>query len=316
MRRRGFIRAIGGTALGAMASPIALAGSDDCSRLLVLVELKGGNDGLNTVVPYADPDYYRLRPALAICRDQVLQLDERLGLHPSLAPLMPLWQRGEMAILQGVGYPDPSLSHCRSIEIWDTACISGQCPPDDWLVQALGKNRLQWRSPVKSCNLVPKGAFGCAVQAACEALAWNAGIAVIRLALDGFDTHQNQAPRHAAILGELAEGLSALRAGLDQLGLWDSTLVLTQSEFGRRVAENPSAGTDHGTATVHFAFGGRVRGGLYANSPQLDKLDGNGNLLFSLDFRAIFAAVLDRWLNVPAFRMLGQRFATESFFAA
>jgi uncharacterized protein (DUF1501 family) len=124
MKRRDFIFA----SVAALAAPrLAAAASParaDYRRLLVLVELKGGNDGLNTVVPYADQNYYALRPRLAVRRDEVLQLDERTGLHPSLKPLLPLWQGRELAIVQGVGYPQPNLSHFRSIEIWDTASRS------------------------------------------------------------------------------------------------------------------------------------------------------------------------------------------------
>src|SRR5687768_6489143 len=123
MDRRNFLSAIGGTAAVACmpGTAFALRGAANYQNLLILVELKGGNDGLNTVVPYADSDYYRLRPRIAIARDQVLQLDSRSGFHPSLQPLMDLWQSRELAVVQGIGYPDANLSHFRSIEIWDTA---------------------------------------------------------------------------------------------------------------------------------------------------------------------------------------------------
>ena len=104
-------------------------------NLLVLIELKGGNDGLNTLVPFADPAYYALRPKLAIARDAVVPLSDRAGLHPSLAPLLPLWNAGELAVLQGVGYPAPNLSHFRSIEIWDTASKSEEYLQEGWLTR-------------------------------------------------------------------------------------------------------------------------------------------------------------------------------------
>src|SRR4051812_37928113 len=127
MKRREFI-SFAGCGLAAMRLPIAAAveESSGYGRLLVLVELKGGNDGLNTVVPYSDPDYYALRPRTAIKADDVIRLDERAGLHPALQPLLPIWGSRELAIVQGVGYPDPNLSHFRSIEIWDTASKSGE----------------------------------------------------------------------------------------------------------------------------------------------------------------------------------------------
>ena len=105
-------------------------------RLLVLVELQGGNDGLNTLVPYADPAYYALRPRIAIPKDRVVQLSDRAGLHPSLAPIAPLWEARRLAVLQGVGYPAPNLSHFRSIEIWDTAAASDEYLDDGWLARA------------------------------------------------------------------------------------------------------------------------------------------------------------------------------------
>ena len=127
MERRVFLGAMGGAAVTAWLPRAALAGAPGrYENLLILVELKGGNDGLNTIVPYADADYYSLRPRIAIARDQVLQLDARAGLHPSLQPLMPLWQNGELAVVQSVGYPSANLSHFRSIEIWDTASKSSE----------------------------------------------------------------------------------------------------------------------------------------------------------------------------------------------
>lgn len=117
MERRGFLRTIGAGALAAMVAPAAMADCAKHPRQLLLVELRGGNDGLNTVVPFAEPSYYRLRPTIGIARDRLLRLDERVGLHPSLAALMPLWCDGEMAILQGVGCPQPNLSHCRYQEM-------------------------------------------------------------------------------------------------------------------------------------------------------------------------------------------------------
>lgn len=109
------------SATGAMGAVGAAARAARYSNLLILVELKGGNDGLNTVIPYANPLYRTLRPAIGVKREQVVQLDERAALHPALEPLMPIWRDGRLAIVEGVGYPQPNLSHFRSIEIWDTA---------------------------------------------------------------------------------------------------------------------------------------------------------------------------------------------------
>src|SRR5476649_2095321 len=147
MKRRDFLQALsfGGAALvsfngasvawAAAPAPSAMNAAD-YRKLLILVELKGGNDGLNTVVPYSDPEYYNLRPHIALKRDEVLQLDYRTGLHPSLQPLMPMWQNKELALVSGVGYPEPNLSHFRSIEIWDTASRSNQFLEQGWLARA------------------------------------------------------------------------------------------------------------------------------------------------------------------------------------
>jgi uncharacterized protein (DUF1501 family) len=131
----------------------------------------------------------------------------------------------------------------------------------------------------------------------------------VRVSLNGFDTHQNQPQVHASLLGQLAEGLVALRAALVELKRWDSTLVMTYAEFGRRPQENGSNGTDHGTANVHFALGGRVKGGFVGAAPPLDRLDG-GNLVHTVDFRSLYATALERWWGVSSSGLLGGRFPT------
>lgn len=380
--RRRFFRLLGSAGLGAVLPAVvaraAPAGEGTVAhrRLLILVELKGGNDGLNTVVPYADAAYHALRPRLGVARDDALPLDERTGLHPSLAPLMALWSARELAIVQGLGYPQPNLSHFRSIEIWDTASRSDEYLQDGWLgrtfaVQprpagftadgvvigspdlgplagtgpgivslskagqlprqarlatpswraanaALAHGRKVARDTAQSgsrlastgelATAFPTHAFGNAVHTACELARGGSGVAALRLTLGGFDTHQAQAAAHAGLLRQLAEGLVALRAGLSEVGRWQDTLVLTYSEFGRRPRENQSGGTDHGTAAAHLVLGGRVRGGLYGAAPDLARLDGNGNLPFAVDFRALYAGVLERWWGVTSAGILGGRF--------
>lgn len=333
-------------------APNLLAAEAPGRRLLVLIELKGGNDGLNTVIPYADPRYYAARPKIAIAREQVLQLDAHAGLHPALAPLLPLWQAQKLAIVQGLGYEKPNLSHFRSIEIWDTASSSSEYLNEGWLTRALkaaplpkdsmadglilGSNDLGplaggaravvvgnaplSTTPVKTdgtrsiglehilkvqqdlntaatgLNVAavplqttfPAHEFGRTVQNAMQALAKNGKIGVLRLTLGGFDTHINQQPVQARLLKELAEGLVTLEAGLKELKRWDDTLISTYAEFGRRVQENKSQGTDHGTANVHFVTGGAVRGGLYGKAANLGDLDA-GNLKYGVDFHSLYA---------------------------
>jgi uncharacterized protein (DUF1501 family) len=126
--------------------------------------------------------------------------------------------------------------------------------------------------------------------------------------LNGFDTHSGQLATQARLLGQLAEGIVALRAALVELGRWQDTLVLTYAEFGRRPRENLSNGTDHGTASAHFALGGRVAGGFYGEQPALDRLSADGNPAFAIDFRSVYATVLDRWWGVPSAGPLGGSF--------
>jgi uncharacterized protein (DUF1501 family) len=140
MDRRDFLRLSALVPFSGMAGLARAAASPAARRLLVLVELKGGNDGLNTVVPYADPRYASLRPRLAVPREQVVALTERVGLHPALAPLRAAWDARELAIVRGVGYPDPNLSHFRSIEIWDTASASDKYLDEGWLARAFERS--------------------------------------------------------------------------------------------------------------------------------------------------------------------------------
>ena len=138
----------------------------------------------------------------------------------------------------------------------------------------------------------------------------------MRVTLGGFDTHSGQAATQARLLGELARGIVALRSALEEIGRWDDTLVLTYAEFGRRPRENLSKGTDHGTASAHFAVGGRVAGGFYGEQPRLDRLSGDGNTGYALDFRSLYATVLERWWGVPSGPIVGDRFAPVPFVKA
>jgi len=382
-KRRALLRSLGGGAVASALAPVvasvAWAAAPAGARyrnLVVLIELKGGNDGLNTVVPYADPAYYALRPKLALSRDALVRLSDRAALNPALAPLLPLWEANELAIIEGVGYPAPNLSHFRSIEIWDTASASDQYLQEGWLVRTfaavppprafaadgvvIGSNDLGplagGRPRVVALNSTdaflrqaklavaergaanpalahianveadiiqaaarldtrrafatpfPANAFGNAVRTACQVIANPSGVAVVRISQNGYDTHGNQAATQARLLTGLAQGIVALRGALVELERWNTTLVLTYAEFGRRPRENASLGTDHGTANVHFALGGRVAGGFHGAPPALDRLGGDGNPAFALDFRSVYATLLERWWGVPAAPVLGARF--------
>lgn len=381
MQRRDFLTALSALTLYGLAPRAGAAAGANYRNLLILIELKGGNDGLNTLVPYADPRYAQLRPRIAIPRDQVIQLSEQAGLHPALMPLMPLWQAGQLAWVQGVGYPRPNLSHFRSIEIWDTASASDETLESGWLARlfrqvlppagfaadgvAVGSSELgplagggtrtvsltdieQFRrqsrlvghetaTPASAAlahilkvesdirqaagglgtdvgfdTSFPQTPFGNAVRAAAHVAASPAGVAAIKLSLGSFDTHVNQPAQHARLLGELAGGVAALSAALKEKGLWDRSLILSYAEFGRRPAENGSNGTDHGTASVHLAAGGRVRGGLHGMAPDLARLEG-GNLQYGVDFRSLYATAIQRHWGFDAVTVLGGRFQLLDF---
>ena len=312
-----------------------------------------------------------------IPRDQVVKLTEDTGLHPSLEKLHARWEAKELAIVQGVGYPQPNLSHFRSIEIWDTASKSTEYLQEGWLTRTfataptpadfaadgviVGSSDLgplagagaraialanteqflrQARLAIPEGNarnralqhilkveadivqaashlnadyafktVFPEGGFGNAIKTTCQVIANRSGVAVVRVTLSGFDTHSGQPGTQARLLGELTGGIVALKSALIELERWNDTLVLTYAEFGRRPKENLSNGTDHGTASVHFALGGRVAGGLYGEQPALDRLSGDGNTGYAIDFRSVYATVLDRWWGVPSAEPLGGRFA-------
>jgi uncharacterized protein (DUF1501 family) len=379
--RRSFLAMAAALPFAGLGGLARAAASPSTRRLLILVELKGGNDAFNTVIPYDDPLYARLRPRLAIDRDQVLKLTPAVGLHPLLAKLVPMWEAKELAIVQGVGYPDPNLSHFRSIEIWETASKSDEYLDAGWLARAFAASpspagfaadgvvvgtggmgplsgpgartialanpeqflrnarlargegeprnaalahilrvernvlasaqRLHGQKALKTA--FPAGPFGSAVATAAQLAANAAGVAVVRVSLDGFDTHANQLGRHQNLLRQLADGLGALREALVEIERWDTTVVATYSEFGRRPRENRSGGTDHGTASVHFVLGGKVRGGLYGRPPVLDRLDAAGNASHEVDFRSYYATILERHWQIPSREVLGGRFEALDF---
>ncbi len=334
-------------------------------RVLVLVELKGGNDGLNTLVPYTEPEYYRLRPRLAIAPERVLPLDAQLGLNPALAPLWPAWREGELAFVLGVGYPKPNRSHFRSMDIWETASDSDEALDRGWIAQGLqvrapgelpdvvilggddgpvrgGSQRViavqdlerftreaarlapldaaigqsealahvlavrasvyrtgsEFQSKLgdlaSPATDLPPTAIGRQLQRAARMLISGLDVPVLKVQIGSFDTHHNQSERQDRLLGQLAEALAAFRTTLSAAGLWDRVLVMTYSEFGRRVAENASRGTDHGAAAPQLFLGGRVRGGLYGEQPTLTDLE-CGDLRYAVDFRRLYATVVERW---------------------
>lgn len=368
--RRHLLSGMGMLSLLALNPRMARAG--DWSRILVLVELAGGNDGLNMIVPHSDPLYSRLRPGIGLSGERLVTLDEKFSLTAALAPLMPAWHEGDLAVMHGVGYPNPDRSHFRSIDIWDTASDSAEVLTQGWLAQLFDRKappgdfttdglvlghdgagpltgarrfvelrspgrfvRDAKRSPVLSAEAgsnpalqhivrvqaeidraaaglsgdgiaatapglaFPETGLGRQLELAARVIAGQAQVAVIKTTLGGFDTHINQVATQHRLLAEVGGALAAFRRSMLAAGLWDRVLVMTYSEFGRRVAENGSGGTDHGTAAPHFLLGGRVRGGFHGEFPSLAALE-NGDLRYSTDFRQLYSTILQSWWGVPS----------------
>lgn len=350
------------------------------ATVLVVLELTGGNDGLNTVVPHADDIYHKRRPTLRVEPAKVLRLDDRVGLHPALRDLHALWEAGDLAVVQGVGYPNPSRSHFRSMEIWQTGKV-GPGTPDGWLGRlgdahpglerchvgqgtmplALSGRRTVGQSLASIADFRLAPGAGIPVRAGHEPgdsvldpvrLRYEAASALAsrldRLAreasadppetlegrletirrlieadtpfrifytsLDGFDTHASQVFAHQELLRTLGKAVSGFLAGLRASQLAERVIVLAFSEFGRRLEENASRGTDHGTSGPVLIAGPAVKGGLVGPHPDLADLDETGDPRFAVDFRDVYANVLRNWLNVDPTPILGDRDRVPSLF--
>ena len=374
MDRRDFLKyASLMTSAGAMPllTPELLWGAGRQQRIVVLVELKGGNDGFNTLIPYQDELYYKYRPRIAIKQRQVLNLNNNVGLHPRMKSLMSIWNAGQMAWIQGVGYPNPVLSHFRSMDIWDSASNANQFIEQGWLSRVLPRfkkglhgialnkgqaelgplysshlNSLTMQDPktflsqikriqdVQPSHLTPaiahvsqvqhqlfsageqlatkmarkpyrsganfsKGVLGHSLKSVAEMILSGIDAPVYKVTQGGFDTHAGQRGGQDNGLYQLANGLASFQKAMQQAGKWNDILVVTYSEFGRRAKENRGAGTDHGTASSHMILGGRVRGGIYGKHPDFSRLDLNGNVRHTTDFRSIYGTLTQRWWNQP-----------------
>lgn len=370
-------------------------------RTLIVVQMAGGNDGLNTVIPFTDPLYHQMRPTLGIPDAKVIHLDTRLGLHPNLAPLKQIWDAGHMAVVEGVGYPNQSLSHFQAMDIWQTldlngtgsqgwlgklvsgwvdqdghpfkamdigvqtaqalASISAPVPtlasvntyriyPDpvdtdngNARLQALmklynsypktspyaalldttalsaqdGSNQLHTAdAKYQAAVTYPQGPFAAGLKILAEAIVQGLGLRVGYVTLGGFDTHANQQTTHDTLMKTLADGLVAFYTDLSKHGKADAVVVMTWSEFGRRVEENGSQGTDHGTAAPMFVLGNPINKGVFGEPPSLSNLDTAGNMKYTTDFRSVYATVLDRWLGASSQDVLGGSFGSQNFLPA
>ncbi|MGQ0633286.1 MAG: DUF1501 domain-containing protein [Planctomycetaceae bacterium] len=358
-------------------------------RALVIIELTGGNDGLNTVIPWRDPAYFAARPTLSQSKSHVLRISDELALHPSLAGLAKLWEQAQLAIVQGVGYPNPNRSHFESMDFWHTGTLKNN-EPFGWLGQAstgmkaspapvhVGSgslplalagpsNRAISLRSLKDYQLrvshggddpvrrrLVEGFAAPTAGSASDLLAFvrdtaretyassarlrqvadsydtpiaypATGLAgrlrliaqlisadvperVFYTALEGFDTHANQAEQHARLLSELGDAVAAFQQDLTHQGQQRRVLTLTFSEFGRRVRENGSLGTDHGAASQMFVIGSQSKAGAIGAHPSLADLE-DGDLKHHTDFRSVYATVLDQWLQVSSRDVLGGQFA-------
>lgn len=362
-------------------SALAAAAQPD-ERVLVVIQLDGGNDGLNTVIPFADENYARFRRELRIKTEEVLKLDDTVGLHPSLKAAADLVQDGRLSVVQGVGYPNPNRSHFESMAIWHHArTTTNELDGNGWLgkvgelrgprqeatadsiyigseavpvalrgrranaVALQSEADLVLAQPVeqtihtssasdidafvqrtlaqsfeaarqfqassdshKVSEKYPETKLGQKLQLVSKLLKLGGGTRIYYVSQAGYDTHAAQLYQHAQLLREFAGALKAFLNDLKSAQLDDRVVVLAFSEFGRRAEENGSAGTDHGAAGPVFLAGPSVRPGVIGNHPSLTDLD-QGDLKMSIDFRQIYATLLDQWIGVPSRRILNDSFS-------
>ena len=375
------LAALGGTSVIAGAVPSifqqALAADSAANdRILVVFELSGGNDGLNTIVPYGDDSYYKLRPRIGIKKDRLLKLDEHFGFNPGMLGMQRLWNDGHLAVVHGAGYAQPSFSHFTSMAYWHTAAPNsgdeyGWCgrladtltpkPVPNYLVNVDTTQSLAVRSRVHTpvvfdeperfarlgmkqaremLNYVSKPVLGNASRdyldqvarsadqasvlvrdawaryktpvdygiapaqlpkvAACIAAGLPARIYYLAFRNNAFDTHVQQPDLHQRLLSYMADAIHGFQRDLERLGQADRVTTMIFSEFGRRAPENTNLGTDHGAANNMFMVGSKVRGGHYGKPVSLTNLDEGDNLIFTTDFRRVYATAIDGWLQPGA----------------
>ena len=375
----------------------------DTDRVLVLIQLGGGNDGLNTIVPRTNDIYYNARPTLAIPANQTIQLNSgnTQGMHPAMQSLESVWGDGDMAIVQSVGYPDPDLSHFRGTDIWLSASDSneyletgwggrtletmfpeyGTAPPEfppaiqigtsnpllfrgsdggygmamydtelfldiveggevydpeavpdtPWgdelaFVRTIANDSFRYATSIRdayeaatNAATYPEGNMPDSLAACARLIKGGLGTRIYLVAMNGFDTHANQPEVHANLLAQLSDTMSAFYTDLGATGDDQRVLTMTFSEFGRRIEENGSDGTDHGTAAPLFLFGSGVNGGFYGEAPDLGSPDPYGNIVHTTDFRSIYATVLESWFGLSeavTSTILGNSFDTIPLIAS
>ena len=345
MKRRSMLSMLlAGSASIALQSGRSSSSKPNRRSVFILLELRGGNDGLNTIAPISDPLYSQARPSIHLHPEEALPLKAGLALHPALSPLLPLWQKQRLTFALGVGWNNPNRSHFKASDQWATASPSGDGPgwlstvldkktdlgpllalgpagcrameggyalalqlsPADLrgrhdrnlftaqakgnaalrqmleLEQASYKHLQQIRremAPIPSQLVLPKSSLGKQVGLALQLIGGNYCPPILQLAQGGYDTHFRQVVRHTKCLEELAEALNAFAFGLDQLTNRPEVTLLVVSEFGRRLRENGSGGTDHGSASIAILFGEHLPDEFIGNHPSLSQLDERGDLI-------------------------------------
>lgn len=398
MQRRDFLKntalASGAFLIPSFLKPFEALAQGELSgyKNLVVIQLSGGNDGLNTIVPYGNDIYYQKRKTIAIKQPDIIKLDDMQGLNPSLGALKELYDQGWMTVINSVGYPNPDRSHFRSMDIWQTGSNSDQFLSTGWIGRYLDSNCSSCKDPYTAIevddtlSLALKGSEMKGIAVENPAKLYNAtrepffkelvnkhdsahlsednlgylyktmietyssanyiqqtsktyatkaeypqtGFAnrlknvakfinsglktrVYYVSLSGFDTHTGQQSQQGRQLKIYGDAVAAFVKDLKSTGKLDDTLVMTFSEFGRRVEQNASNGTDHGTANNVLLFGGKLRkSGIYNNAPDLAQLD-NGDLKYQVDFRDVYATLLDKWLDVNNNKVLNGAFKGLDF---
>lgn len=397
MKRRDFLRstalASGAFLIPSFLKPLELLASDQLTRHknLIIIQLSGGNDGLNTVVPYGMDTYYQKRPGIALPASEIIRLTELQGLNPRMAALQEVYDQGWMSVINDVGYPNPDRSHFRSMDIWQTAGNADEYLSTGWVgryldsscqvckdpyaavevddslslaLKGLSKKGIAVKDPAslfkntrepffkeliqspdehlhednlgylyktmietyssaayiqntsktyRSRTEYPQTAFANQLRTVARFINSGLSTRVYYVSLSGFDTHTGQLAQQGRLLNVFSEGLAALLKDLKAASRLEDTVVMAFSEFGRRVEQNASNGTDHGTANNVFIFGGKLKkAGIYNQAPDLQNLD-NGDLRYKVDFREIYATLLDKWLDVDNQHVLNRKYSGLSF---
>jgi uncharacterized protein (DUF1501 family) len=360
-------------------------------RVLVVIQLSGGNDGLNTVIPYGADEYHKARPQLGLDAKQVLALNQSagIGLHPSMKEIHELVGQEQANVVQGVGYPNPNRSHFASMDVWHTGDTRGG--EHGWLGKALDQTRdanssemdivaIDQQAPLATvgqqtrpvtftnphtldwdpqhgnkhlrqayqqmhqqnaasggagdpasfvhrtaCNAqvasrqvrqavgrkpktkFPNSGLGRQLQKVAAMIADELPTRVYYVAMGGFDTHAGQAGKHENLLQQFSQAVDAFQRELKATGDHSRVVTMAFSEFGRRVNQNASGGTDHGTAGPLFLFGDHVRPGLLGQHPPMSNLR-NNDLRHTVDFRCIYSSLLEQWLKLDSGPSLGGDF--------